>query len=92
VGSRAQRAGVEVAAMGKSGSALDNMLSGGSKALNEFADAADKLGIVLSDEEIRRADDAADKLARLKTVLSAKIASAVAGDADSIHYFADSLV
>jgi hypothetical protein len=92
VGSRAQRAGVEVAAMGKSGSMLDNMLSGGAKALNEFAAAADKLGIVISDEEIRRADDAADALARLKTVLSAKIASAVAGDADSIHYFADSLV
>jgi hypothetical protein len=50
---RSQRAAVEVALFGKSRRALDNLLSGGSAALNALTDAAEKLGIVLSDEQIQ---------------------------------------
>lgn len=88
---RSQRAAVEVALFGKSGAKLDNLLSGGSAALNELADAAEKLGIVLSDEQIQKADDTADKLEALQTVLKAKIAGDVADNADSILDFADAL-
>jgi hypothetical protein len=88
---RAQRAAVEVALFGKSGAALDNLLSGGSAALNQLTDAAEKLGIVLSDEQIAHADDTADKLEALKTVLSANIASVVADNSDAILTLANAL-
>jgi lambda family phage tail tape measure protein len=77
--------------MGKSGSQLDNLLSGGSAALNELSQAAERLGIVLSDDEIRHADETADKLRAVKTVLSAQIASTVAKNADAILSLASAL-
>ena len=81
---RSKRAAIEVAIFGRAGAQLDNLLSGGSTALDELSAAAEKLGIVLSDEQIQKADDTADKLDALKTVLSANIAGAVADNADSI--------
>lgn len=88
---RSQRAAVEVALFGKAGAMLDNLLSGGSTALNELSAAAEKLGIVLSDEQIQKADSTADKLEALKTVLSANIAGAVADNADSVLALGDAL-
>jgi hypothetical protein len=89
---RAQRAAVEVALFGKSGAQLDNLLAGGSKSVNELAAAADELGIVLSDEQIKKADATADKLAALKTVLAARIAGDVADNSNAILQFADALL
>lgn len=89
---RSQRAAIEVALFGKSGAALDNLLSGGSTALNNLTDAAERLGIVLSEDQIARADETADKLEALKTVLSASIANVVADNADAILGLANSLV
>lgn len=86
---RAQRAAVEVALFGKSGAMLDNLLSGGSGAINELSAAAEKLGIILSDEQIQNADETADKLNALKTVLSAQIAGIVANNTDAILALAD---
>jgi hypothetical protein len=88
---RSQRAAVEVALFGKSGAMLDNMLSGGSGQINELSAAAEKLGIVLSDAEIQHADETADKLRAVKTVLEAQIAGVVAKNADSILALASSL-
>lgn len=88
---RSQRAAVEVALFGKTGSKLDNLLSGGSRSLNELADAAEKLGIVLSDEQIQNADEAADKLKAVQTVISANIAGVVANNADAILEMANAL-
>lgn len=89
---RSQRAAVEVALFGREGAKLDTLLSGGSAQINELSLAAEKLGIVLSDEQIQRADDTADKLDALKTVLSARVAGVVADNADSIYKLADSLI
>lgn len=89
---RSQRAAVEVALFGRAGSQLDNLLADGSGAINELASAAEKLGIVLSDEQIQKADDTADKLDALQTVLTARIAGQVADNADSILALADALV
>lgn len=91
VSSRAERAAIEVAVMGRAGAKLDNLLAGGSSALNELAAAAERLGIVLSDEQIQKADETADKLAAMKTVLSARIAGVVADNADSILQLANAL-
>lgn len=89
---RSQRAAVEVALFGRSGAKLDTLLAGGSAAINELANAAETLGIVLSDEQIQKADETADRLDALKTVLSAQIAGVVADNADSILYLANSFV
>jgi hypothetical protein len=91
VSDRSQRAAVEMALFGRSGAQLDNLLAGGSAALNELARAADELGIVLSDEQIQKADETADKLEAVKTVLSARIAGVVADNADAILGLANAL-
>lgn len=88
---RSQRAAVEVALFGKSGAMLDNMLSGGSSQINALAAAADELGIVLSDEQIQNADDTADKLEAVKTVLAAQIAGVVSKNANAILGLASAL-
>jgi hypothetical protein len=88
---RSQRAAVEVALFGKAGAKLDNLLSGSQGRLSELSDAAERLGIVLSDEQIQNADDTADKLEALQTVLKAKIAGVVADNARSISDLADAL-
>jgi len=89
---RSQRAAVEVAIFGKAGAKLDNLLSGAEGKLSDLAAAAEELGIVLSNEQIANADRTADKLAALKNVLSANIASAVADNADAIYLLANALI
>lgn len=91
VGDRSQRAAVEVALFKKAGAGVDNLLSGAEGNLNDFAQAAEKLGIVLSDEQIKNADRTADKLEALETVLKARIAGAVADNASSILSLASAL-
>lgn len=86
----AKRAAVEVALFGKTGQKLDTLLSGGRKAIDGLAQAAEKLGIVLSDEQIQNADDTADKLSALKQVLEARIAGVVADNASAILSLANS--
>jgi hypothetical protein len=88
---RAERAAVEVALFGRAGAKLDTLLAGGSQALNELTLAAEELGIVLSDEQIQKADETADKLDALQTVMSAQIAGVVADNADSILGLASSI-
>jgi hypothetical protein len=87
----ATRARYEVDLFGKAGQKLDTLLAGGSGAINELRDAAQKLGIVLSDRQIQNADETADKLAALKQVLEARIAGVVADNADSIMSLANAL-
>ena len=81
---RAQRAALEMTLMGRSGSTLDNLLAPGAARLNELAEAAQRLGIVLSDSQIQGAEETAHKLAALKEVLAAQIAGVVANNANAI--------
>jgi hypothetical protein len=88
---RSQRAAVEMALFGRSGAKLDNLLAGGRGAIDELSAAAEKLGIVLSDRQIQEADETADKLEAVKTVLAANIAGVVADNASSIVSLASAL-
>jgi lambda family phage tail tape measure protein len=88
---RSQRAAVEVALFGKAGAQLDSLLSGGTARLNALGQAAQQLGVVLSDEQIQGAEVTAHKLEALKTVLEANIASTVASNANSILSLAQAL-
>lgn len=76
---------------GKSGQKLLPLLSQGADGVNGLRDAAQKLGVVLSSEQIAKADETADKLDALKQVLAAKIAGSVADNADSILELASAL-
>ncbi len=87
----AQRAAAEVALFGKAGQKLEPLLAGGSKGVNDLRDAAQKLGIVLSDKQIQDADATADKIGSLKKVLEAQIAGTVANNAESILHLAEAL-
>ncbi|MBX9859347.1 MAG: hypothetical protein K2Y20_07115 [Sphingomonas sp.] len=80
----AHRAAIEVELFGKIGQRLDTLLSGGSQGVQDLADAAERLGIILSSEDIQRADDAADKIAAVNKVLEAQIAKRVSENADAI--------
>lgn len=91
VKSPAERAAILMDLFGKSGQKLEPLLSGGSKAVNELRAAAHELGLVLSEDQIQRADETADKLAALNQVLSAQIAGAVANNAQSIYGLASAL-
>jgi Lambda phage tail tape-measure protein (Tape_meas_lam_C) len=84
VESSSRRAAVEVAFFGRAGQALDPLLSQGGRRINELSDAADRLGLVLSDEQLQRLDEAADKYDALKTLLSAQIAALIADNIDAI--------
>lgn len=92
VESSADRAAIETAIFGRAGQNLDTLLKGGSAAIHELGDAAERLGIVLSDEQIQKADETADKLAAVKTILEARIAGTVADNADSVLTLANALM
>ena len=87
----ATRARVEVELFGKAGQKLDTLLAGGGAAINQLAQEAAQLGMILSDEQIQKADATADKLAQLKQVLEARLAGTVSDNADAIMHMAEAL-
>ena len=92
IASPADRAAILVDILGKSGQKLMPLLSDGANGVNSLRQAAQNLGIVLSDKQIQDADKTADKLAELSQVLNAKISGAVADNVASINALADALV
>lgn len=87
----AQRAAVLVDIFGKSGQKLAPLMEEGASGVDGLRNAAERLGIVLSDEQIQRADETADKLSELSTVLNAKIAGTVANNTTAIMQLANGL-
>lgn len=92
LGSDAERGAVATDLFSRAGYKMLPFLSGGASGVRELAAAYDKLGIALSDEQIRKADDAADTLAKFKVVMEAKIAGAVSDNIDSVMALANALV
>lgn len=90
--SPAERAAILVDLFGKSGQKLAPLLEGGAAGVNSLRNAANELGIVLSDKQIQDADQTADKLAKMKMVLEARIAGAVSDNAASILELANALI
>lgn len=72
-----QRAAVASELFGKSGIKMLNMLSGGSEALRELADEANKLGVVINNDVISKAAEAGDKLDAMSMVISANLTTAL---------------
>lgn len=89
--SPAQRAAVMTQLLGRNGQKMAALLADGAAGVNDYAAAAERLGLVISDEKIAAADQAADDLAALTQVLQVNIASAVAANAGSIVKLADGI-
>lgn len=87
---QAQRASVEVDLFGRSGKALDGLLSGGNDKVNQLADALQRTGSILSPADIAKLDDVSKKLEQVKAQLQVDIAQVVAGNADAIKTLAQS--
>ena len=89
--SPADRAAILMDLFGRAGQKLEPLLGGGADAVRHLRDAAHDLGVVLSEDQIQRADETADKLGSLKRVLQANIAGAVSDNANSILQLANAL-
>jgi hypothetical protein len=90
-GGAAKNAAAANLIFGESASKLTPLLDRGSKGINQLSEAAERLGIVLSDQQIQRADETAQKLDDVRAVLSAQIAGVVADNAASIITLANAL-
>lgn len=86
------RARLETELFGKSGQKLDTLLAGGSAAIRDMEAEARRLGLVLGENLIKKADDAADRLGVLTKVLEVQVAKAVAENADGILAMADAFI
>lgn len=89
--SPALKAQILIAAFGESGQKMARMLEGGSERIDGLRQAAHDLGVVLSEEDIKNADETAKKLGQVKAVLEAEFASVVAKNSSSILGLADAL-
>lgn len=79
-----QRNATAMQLFGKSAASLTALLGQGSKGFNDLAAEAQRLGVVLGDDVLRNAGQANDTLDRMKMILNAQFANAVAQNADSI--------
>lgn len=88
----AKRARLETALFGKTGQQLDTMLTEGARGIQAYADEAERLGLIMGDDLIQKADAAADRLAVLGKVLEVQLASAVAENAEGVLVFANAFI
>lgn len=86
-----RRAAVAVDLFGKSGQKLLPVLEGGAAGLSEFERQAKAAGMVLSDDMIAQADEAADKLAALEFSMTKLGQAAAASFAPGISEAADAI-
>lgn len=91
VGSPAERASLLVDLFGKSGQKLAPLMAEGAGGVNKLREEAHKLGQVLSDEQIQKADATADKITALNDSFNKRVAGVVADNADSILALVDAL-
>lgn len=90
-GGAAKNSAAGMVVFGRGVMQLAPVLDQGAKGISEYAAAAEKLGIILSEEQIQKADETADKLTALKTVLSTNIAGVVADNAGAIMALANAV-
>lgn len=87
----AEKAAAATALLGKSGQKLLPLLNEGKAGVDAYREAAHKLGIVLTDEMIAKADEAADKMGTLNQVMEAQEAVFATENADAILKYNEAL-
>lgn len=92
VGNEAQRAAALSMVFGETlGPKMAQLIGVGTTKINELREAIADTGMVLSEDEIQKADETARKLEQVKNVLNAKIASTVVDNAEAISTLANAL-
>jgi len=91
LGSDSERAATLVDLFGRNGQKLMPLLSDGARGVNDLRKAAHDFGIVMSEDMIKKADAASDKISSLETIMKAKLAVTVADNADKIIEMANAL-
>ena len=71
------------------GPRLANLIAAGSKEINNLANQAQRLGLVMDDDIIRSAEKAKDKISILSSVMTTKFNVAIATNAEHIGRLAD---
>lgn len=79
-----KRAAVATVIFGENAAALRPLLDQGSAGIDNLRNAAQRLGIVLNEDQIRNADEVARKLNDVMLVLKSDISAAVINNANSI--------
>jgi len=87
----AKKTAFAIKMFGKSGTALIPMLSGGSAGLAAFREEAERLGVVMSDEDAAAADQLGDAMDRTKTTLKGVAMQIGAALAPAVTWLADEL-
>ena len=87
----AKKTAFAIKMFGKSGTALIPMLSGGSAGLAAFREEAERLGVVMSDEDAAAADKLGDAMDRTKTTLKGVAMQIGAALAPAVTWLADEL-
>lgn len=87
----ASRATALTRIFGRAGQQLAPLFEQGSRGIAEFTRRAEELGLVLSEGDIARADEAADKIDELSRALSANFSRVVADNAGAILGLANAL-
>ena len=83
-GTAAQQSALQVQFFGKTGQVAATLMQGGSEGIKAFADEARKLGVVISSDEIAKADETADNLAKLNYVIEAQQNKKLLENADAL--------
>jgi hypothetical protein len=87
----AKKTAFAIKMFGKSGTALIPMLSGGSAGLAAFREEAERLGVVMSDEDAAAADQLGDAMDRTKATLKGVAMQIGAALAPAVTWLADEL-
>ena len=86
-----KKAAVAKAVFGRAGIDLVNIVRGGAGALEEMRREAQRLGIVIDDDLLRKSERAKDSLTILSTVLRTRVTRAVVENAEKIDRLAQAL-
>lgn len=93
LGSEAEKAAFAAKIFGEDvGPKMAALLEQGSAGMKSYRDAAQELGMVISDVNIKKAEEAEKKMAALNRVLSVKVATFIAENAGAIADLADKLL
>lgn len=88
----AERATLGTALFGKQWGALSEIIRKGESDLKAAREEANKLGIVMSDDMIKAADEASDKMDKLGIIFKSRLTTAIVENAASIDKLVGSLI
>lgn len=93
LGSEAEKSSFAARIFGAdAGPKMKALLEQGSAGMASYREAAKELGLVISEENIRKAEEAQKKMKALSEVMQIRIATTVTENADAIGYLADELL